>query len=33
MESTYNNNIKTMYDIVKALPFKKVLSQRILNYV
>jgi len=28
-----NNNIKIIYDILKALPFKKVLSQLILNYV
>jgi len=27
------NNIKIIYDILKALPFKNVLNQLILNYV
>jgi len=29
----YNNNIKTIYDILKALPFKKCVKSTDLNYV
>jgi len=32
MTRPYNNNIKIIYDLVKSISFKKVLSQLIVNY-